>query len=139
MVSGGGSNNTIARISSPGRNPDSRRTSATGSSPARERASTVLDFPISGAIVRAMLTTTQLQIAGMNGVHAVRAIETALAMVDGITLMEVRVGSATIEHDGRATSEALREAIGIAGFEVTDHREEKRGLRVLPNWNSWHP
>jgi len=60
-------------------------------------------------------------------------------MVDGITLMEVRVGSAKIEHDGRATSEALREAIGIAGFEVTDHREEKRGLRVLPNWNSWHP
>lgn len=83
-----------------------------------------------------MLTTTHLQIAGMNGVHAVRAIETALVMVHGITLMEVRVGSAEIEHDGRATPEALRAAISVAGFEVTGHREEKRGLRVLPRSDS---
>ena len=67
----------------------------------------------------------------MNGVHAVRAIETALVMVHGITLMEVRVGSATIEHDGRATEGALRAAVNVAGFDVTGYREESRGLRII--------
>ncbi|MGI9078775.1 MAG: heavy-metal-associated domain-containing protein [Gemmatimonadaceae bacterium] len=80
-----------------------------------------------------MHTTTHLQIAGMNGIHAVRAIETALTMVNGITLMEVRVGSAVIEHDGRATTEALRAAIEVAGFELTGFREERRGLCVIPD------
>ena len=71
---------------------------------------------------------SRLTIPDVTTVHAIRAVETALAMVPGITGYEVARGSATITHDGRATEEKLREAIGLAGFEVLDIKEETRRL-----------
>ncbi len=74
---------------------------------------------------------TRLTIDGMISVHAVRAIFTALTAVDGITRADVSLGGVELEHDGRATIEAIREAISVAGYAVRDVIEEKRTLPIL--------
>jgi copper chaperone CopZ len=74
---------------------------------------------------------TRLRIAGMSCQHCVRAVFTALTPVEGITFADVTIGAATIEHDGRVTMEALREAIAVAGYAVEDGTEERRGLPLL--------
>jgi copper chaperone CopZ len=74
---------------------------------------------------------TRLHIAGMTAVHSVRAVFTALTAVEGITSADVAIGSATIEHDGRATAQALSDAVALAGYEVTDVQEERRRLPLL--------
>ncbi len=79
--------------------------------------------------LRSMIT--RLRIAGMTSVHAVRAVSTGLSAVEGITALDVRLGTATIEHDGRATRSMLREAIALAGYEVTECVEEARRLPVV--------
>ena len=71
---------------------------------------------------------SRLTIPGMTTVHAIRAIETALAMVPGITRFEVARGTATITHDGQATESALRDAVRVAGFEVEELTEDARRL-----------
>jgi copper chaperone CopZ len=71
---------------------------------------------------------TTLRIAGMRSVHSVRAVFTALAGVDGIASADVQLGRAVIEHDGRATPDRLREAVGLAGCEVVEVVEERRRL-----------
>jgi len=63
-------------------------------------------------------------------VHAVRAIYTALQGIEGIIQADVSRQGATIEHDGRATAELLREAVGAAGYDVIEIREERRRLTV---------
>jgi copper chaperone CopZ len=73
---------------------------------------------------------TTIEIAGMRAVHSVRAVFTALTAVEGIVSADVQLGSATIEHDGRASAEALRAAIALAGYEVTRVREDRRALPV---------
>ena len=75
--------------------------------------------------------TTHLTIKGMTAVHSVRAVFTALAAVEGISRADVSMGRATIEHDGRATPEALAAAIAEAGYEVTECTEERRSLPLL--------
>ena len=80
------------------------------------------------------MAVTTLTIGGMTSVHAVRAIETALTPVAGITRLEVALGRARIEHDGRATPDALREAVTLAGYEVRELREEREGL---PQYREW--
>lgn len=74
---------------------------------------------------------TRVEIEGMRTVHCVRAVFTALAAVEGITSAEVERGWAVIEHDGRATVEALRAAVAVAGYEVVAVRDEPRVLPVL--------
>ena len=76
-----------------------------------------------------MLTT--LKIDGMLSVHSVRAVFTALAGVEGIARADVSLGRAVVHHDGRATVERLREAIAVAGYEVSEAAEERRGLPLL--------
>lgn len=71
---------------------------------------------------------TRLTIPDMTTIHATRAIETALAMVPGISRYEIARGTATIVHDGRATAAALREAVAVAGFQIAEVREEVRRL-----------
>ena len=71
---------------------------------------------------------TRLTIPDMTTVHATRAIETALVMVPGISRYEIARGTATIVHDGRATADALREAVAVAGFEIAELVEEARRL-----------
>jgi len=76
-------------------------------------------------------TITRLTIRGMTSVHAARAIFTALAGIEGVELADVGRGIATVEHDGRATEAALREAVALAGFEVAEIREERRVLPIV--------
>jgi copper chaperone CopZ len=71
---------------------------------------------------------TTIRIGGTPTVYASRAIETALTAVEGIARLEIRRGVAVIEHDGRATAAALRDAIVTAGCEVVSVDEDRRRL-----------
>ncbi len=62
----------------------------------------------------------------MRAVHCVRAVQTAMAMVPGITWCDVTMGRVELEHDGGATEPRLREAIAVAGFVVSAVRSERR-------------
>lgn len=74
--------------------------------------------------------TTYLTIAGMRSVHSSRAIMTALNTVAGISRADVTIGRATIEHDGRATADALRAAVELAGYQVAAIEEDRRRLPI---------
>ena len=74
---------------------------------------------------------TRLRIAGMTCQRCVQAVFTALTPVQGIVTAQVSVGAATIEHDGRATVDALRDAIAVSGYEVSLAEEDRRMLPVL--------
>lgn len=63
--------------------------------------------------------------------RCVQAVFTSLTPVEGIASADVRIGGAEIEHDGRATVAVLREAIAVAGYEVTAAEEERRRLPVV--------
>jgi copper chaperone CopZ len=74
---------------------------------------------------------TTLRIGGMLAVHAKRALFTALSGVEGILAAQIELGSAVIEHDGRATEARLREAVALAGLEVEEIVEERRRLPTV--------
>jgi copper chaperone CopZ len=74
---------------------------------------------------------TRLRIVGMSTPHCIRAVFTALTPVKGIISAEVVLGAVEVEHDGRATGEALREAIAVAGYEVAEVIELRRQLPVV--------
>ena len=74
---------------------------------------------------------TRLELAGMQSVHAVRAVFTALTAVEGIARADVQLGQALIEHDGRATLARLREALALVDVTIVDSREERRRLPLL--------
>lgn len=63
--------------------------------------------------------------------HCVTAVFTALTPVGGIISAEVDVGSVTVEHDGRVTVDALREAIAVAGYDAVLASEERRQLPIV--------
>jgi len=75
--------------------------------------------------------TTTITIDGMTAVHAVRAVFTALSGIEGILRADVAMGRATIEHDGRATADALREVVAVAGYEIVGIEESRRRLPLL--------
>jgi len=72
--------------------------------------------------------TTTVSIAGMTCAHCVRAVFTALGGVPGVQRADVSIGQAVIEHDGTVTPEAIREAIAVAGYEITGTPTNKRTL-----------
>jgi copper chaperone len=74
---------------------------------------------------------TRLRISGMSCQHCVKAVFTALTPVEGILSADVSIGAATIEHDGRATVDALRDAIAVSGYEVILADEERRRLPIV--------
>ena len=74
--------------------------------------------------------TLHLTIAGMPGVHAVRAVFTAFAGVPGVRRADVSLGRATVEHDGTVTRATIDEALALVGCTVVEWREE-RGLPML--------
>jgi copper chaperone CopZ len=74
---------------------------------------------------------TRLRIGGMSCQRCVQAVFTALTPVEGIHSAQVPIGAATIEHDGRATIEALREAIAVSGYDVALADEDRRALPVV--------
>jgi copper chaperone CopZ len=67
-----------------------------------------------------------LKIAGMNAVHAVRAVETSLRGIPGVLDTEVTLGGAVVTHDGRLRASPLRDAVRDAGFEITEILEDRR-------------
>jgi copper chaperone len=75
---------------------------------------------------------TTVTITGMTCVHCKRAVFTALSGVSGVTSAEVAIGHADIEHDPSVTMEVIREAIGEAGYKVTDALSNRRVLPQLP-------
>lgn len=74
---------------------------------------------------------TAAKIEGMSCAHCVRAVFTALGGVPGVSRADVSIGRAVIEHDGSVSPEALREAISIAGYEVTEFTDDRRTLPVV--------
>jgi copper chaperone CopZ len=79
-----------------------------------------------------MMTTSTASISGMTCAHCVRAVFTSLAGVAGIDRADVSIGRAVIEHDGSVTPEQIRDAIAIAGYEVTGFTTDKRTLPLAP-------
>ncbi|HJU91120.1 MAG TPA: heavy-metal-associated domain-containing protein [Gemmatimonadaceae bacterium] len=74
---------------------------------------------------------TRLTISGMHAVHAVRAVQTALGGLPGVITADVRMGEAVVEHGDEVTPDALRDAVSVAGFDVTALTAEPRRLRLL--------
>ena len=74
-----------------------------------------------------MRTTLRLDLPSVN---SVRAVYTALQGIEGIARADVSRGRAIIDHDGRATADKLRDAVGTAGYEVLEVLEERRSLNV---------
>lgn len=75
---------------------------------------------------------TIARIDGMRTVHCVRAVFTSLASVPGISTADVSIGAATIEHDGRVTSDALAEALSVVGYTLSEvSRQTRPGLPIL--------
>ena len=63
--------------------------------------------------------------------HCVRAVFTALSGVKGVARADVTIGRAVIEHDGTVSPEAIREAVSIAGYEVTGFGDDRRSLPLV--------
>ncbi len=79
--------------------------------------------------MRTVVTT--VTIAGMRSEHCKRAVFTALTPLRGISRAEVEMGRTMVEHDGSVTVEALRDAIAVAGYDVTGGSEERRVLPLM--------
>ena len=77
-----------------------------------------------------MQTTVSIQ--GMTCGHCVRAVFTSLAGVKGIDRADVSIGRAVIDHDGTVTADQLRDAIAVAGYDVTDFSTDRRSLPLAP-------
>lgn len=61
----------------------------------------------------------KLKVAGMSCGHCVKAVQQALAGVDGATLEQVAIGSATVTFDpARTNIGALIDAVSDAGYEA---------------------
>jgi len=76
--------------------------------------------------------TTTASISGMTCAHCVRAVFTSLAGVEGIERADVSIGRAVIEHDGTVTTEQIRDAVKLAGYELEDITTDRRTLPLAP-------
>lgn len=60
-----------------------------------------------------------IELGGMSCGHCVAAVRGALEGVDGVSVEEVRVGSARVSYDPTATTtEEITEAIREEGYEI---------------------
>ncbi len=60
-----------------------------------------------------------LKVDGMSCGHCVKAVEKALRSVDGVSLEQLAIGSATVSFDPtRTTLGALIDAVSDAGYEA---------------------
>jgi copper chaperone CopZ len=71
-----------------------------------------------------------LRLSGMHAVHAVRALNTALGGLPGVTHVDVKLGEAVVTHDGQLSEKRLRDAVKEAGLTLTNLSEDRR--RRLP-------
>ena len=64
-----------------------------------------------------MTTTETLSIDGMTCQHCVRAVREALAGIDGVEVLDVRVGAADVRlDDTRAGRDGIAAALGEEGY-----------------------
>ncbi|GAC1409621.1 MAG: hypothetical protein NVSMB53_02210 [Gemmatimonadaceae bacterium] len=75
---------------------------------------------------------TTASISGMTCAHCVRAVFTSLAGVEGIDRADVSIGRAVIDHDPGVTPQQIRDAIRVAGYEVTEFAVDRRTLPLAP-------
>ena len=69
------------------------------------------------------MDATTISISGMSCSHCVNAVQKALAAVPGVTVQEVKVGSATIVLEpGVGSLAAAESAVDGAGFDVVKGR-----------------
>lgn len=66
-----------------------------------------------------MTTTRSYAVPGISCGHCKAAIEGAVSEVEGVERVEVDVDAKTVTVDGPAADDAIREAIGEAGYEIT--------------------
>ncbi len=65
------------------------------------------------------MESVRFEIGGMSCGHCVRAVEQALAGLDGVTVREVAVGGATVEYDPAVTApERIEGAIEEEGYQA---------------------
>ena len=61
----------------------------------------------------------RIEIEGMSCGHCVRAVEQALAGMDGVRVGEVKIGGATVEYDPAvATPERIEKVISDEGYQA---------------------
>ncbi len=61
-----------------------------------------------------------LKVDGMSCGHCVRAVESALAQVPGVTVEAVQIGSAKVRVDEHTTVTTLVDAISDAGYSAEE-------------------
>jgi copper chaperone CopZ len=64
------------------------------------------------------MTTRTYSVPGISCGHCEAAIEGELDSVDGVTAVVVDIDAKTVAVTGEATEEAVRAAVGEAGYEV---------------------
>ena len=78
---------------------------------------------------------TTATIPAMRGEYAKQAVFTALTPLEGIVRVDLASGidggTLVVEHDGRVTADALRDAIGVSGYDVTRVDEDRRALTLV--------
>lgn len=59
------------------------------------------------------------EISGMSCGHCVKAVDKALQQLDGVTIDQVAIGSATVSFDDKQTdARSIAQAIDDAGYQV---------------------
>ena len=71
-----------------------------------------------------------LRLSGSNAARSVRALNTALGGLTGVTHVDMRAGEAIVAHDGRLSEKVLRDAVKQAGLTIVNLSEDRR--RRLP-------
>lgn len=68
------------------------------------------------------METKTITISGMSCGHCVSAVRKALAVVPGVVVQEVQIGSATLELESDAALAAAESAVDEAGYDVVKGR-----------------
>jgi copper chaperone CopZ len=64
-----------------------------------------------------------LEIGGMSCGHCVKAVNTALAAIDGVTVEQVAIGSATVAFDpARTSADRITQVVEDEGYQIVAAR-----------------
>jgi copper chaperone CopZ len=74
------------------------------------------------------MTRTTMKIDGMSCGHCVASVRKALDRLDGVTVENVGVGSATVEYDPKTVSpQSIADAISATGYSAAPASEARLG------------
>lgn len=60
-----------------------------------------------------------LEIGGMTCGHCVKAVNSALAAMDGVTVEQVAIGTASLSFDpARITADSIKQAVEDEGYQI---------------------